>query len=437
MIEDRHDRHSQAGSLTGPQDGDDCNRPNNDGRPPVVNPQPITIDDRLADTIRIVREMATALNDRRQDNEKSIARVEPFYGEGQDPELWIEEFEKAKVANRWSNDRALSILPVYLKGNAGSWWTNNNFYNYNNFVAAFRNYFRTSARIMTWRMELDTRYQRDNESIETYAASLRELFRKIPINNAEEQVRHFIKGVRSEYTTALCSEELRTLDAAVNKARRLETSTAYQRMRQAMIGDTEQNKTLTMLQNQVAALRADFQRKPEVQFERQTDLETARNTQRNSRPAFEGVCYGCGKKGHMRKDCRNKRQNPNRQQQYNGPPGGYSNMPYQNNNQYPAQNFGNQYQPNQWQNQGPPPPANYRNDARYQPAYNNQQPAYNPPPRYNTSNAHNNQSNNWPQSWYYNQQEQPPPQNQPHYRNEPSNDDDLRQRLHDLLNLKD
>jgi hypothetical protein len=183
-----------------------------------------------------------------------------------------------------------------------------------------------------------------------------------------------------------------------------------------MVGDTEQSKTLTALQTQIAALRADFQQKPEVQFERQTDLETARNTRQNSRPVFDGVCYNCGKKGHVRKDCRSKpRQNLGRQQN-NGPPGGYSNMPYQNNNQYQPQSYNYQYPPNQWQNQGPPPPMNYRNDARRQPNYNNYQPNYNNPPRYNnnSNDARNYQPNNQRQNWYYNQPEFPP-QDQSHY----------------------
>src|SRR5947209_15487211 len=102
-----------------------------------------------------------------------------------------------------------------------------------------------------------------------------------------------------------------------------------------MVGDTEQDKTLIALQTQIATLQADFQQKPQVQFDRRTDTETARNTQQNAQPGCNCVCYSCGKKSHVKKDCHssnnsgNQRQNFNQQlRNNNGQQGEYSKMLY-------------------------------------------------------------------------------------------------------------
>ena len=62
-------------------------RPQGNDRDRDQAPRQPTLEDRLVETARIVERMAESLTERRRDNEKSIAKAEPFYGEGQDPEL--------------------------------------------------------------------------------------------------------------------------------------------------------------------------------------------------------------------------------------------------------------------------------------------------------------------------------------------------------------
>src|SRR3954468_16820436 len=51
----------------------------------------------------------------------SVVKIDPFYGDEQDPISWIEEFEKAAVANNYSDARKLDIIQAYLKGTAATW----------------------------------------------------------------------------------------------------------------------------------------------------------------------------------------------------------------------------------------------------------------------------------------------------------------------------
>ena len=53
--------------------------------------------------------------------EATVIRIDPFYGDEQDPISWIEEFEKAAVVNNYSDARKLDIVQAYLKGTAATW----------------------------------------------------------------------------------------------------------------------------------------------------------------------------------------------------------------------------------------------------------------------------------------------------------------------------
>src|SRR3954468_8992947 len=56
--------------------------------------------------------------------EFSVVKIDPYYGDEQDPISWIEDFEKAAIANNYTDARKLQIVVAYLKETAASWLYN-------------------------------------------------------------------------------------------------------------------------------------------------------------------------------------------------------------------------------------------------------------------------------------------------------------------------
>jgi len=72
------------------------------------------MDQAVAAMNRLVDTLGTA--------EKSLFKIVPFKGDGtEDPVDWINEFERAAVANGWSEARKLAIAQAYMKDNAEDW----------------------------------------------------------------------------------------------------------------------------------------------------------------------------------------------------------------------------------------------------------------------------------------------------------------------------
>ena len=54
--------------------------------------------------------------------EFSVVKIDPYYGDEQDPISWIEDFEKAATANNYTDARKLQIVAAHLKGTAATWF---------------------------------------------------------------------------------------------------------------------------------------------------------------------------------------------------------------------------------------------------------------------------------------------------------------------------
>ena len=74
----------------------------------------------LAQIGALVAVINTQNNATRPQRESSVVKIDPFYGDEQDPISWIEEFEKAATANNYTDDCKLQIVQAHLKGTAAA-----------------------------------------------------------------------------------------------------------------------------------------------------------------------------------------------------------------------------------------------------------------------------------------------------------------------------
>ncbi|PKC52987.1 hypothetical protein RhiirA1_404605, partial [Rhizophagus irregularis] len=115
----------------------------------------------------------------------------------QDPVAWLEDFTRACNANGIANGRKLEVVPAYLKGAASTWWNANQALPNNNqnkitvwtgnnnntdFIQNFPVAFRIQTLVEIWTTELEQRRQQPGEDVNTYAAALQKLYRRVETN---------------------------------------------------------------------------------------------------------------------------------------------------------------------------------------------------------------------------------------------------------------
>ena len=165
----------------------------------------------------------------------------PTFRDDQDPVTWLQDFTAATDANGMDDARRLAIVSAYLKGSATNWYYTTRAQNQNqgilhwndinnpqvSFVPLFTNHFRTHSKILTWQYELDNRHQLPGETVDKYAASFRELMRRVdPTNQLPEnfQISSFLKGLRPELRFHVLPTQPATLANAIDQAKRYEAS---------------------------------------------------------------------------------------------------------------------------------------------------------------------------------------------------------------------
>ena len=100
-------------------------------------------------------------------------------------------------ANGILNAQKLEVVPAYLKGATSTWWNANQALNVSNanritaqtengnntnFTASFPTAFHTQTLIEIWTTELEQKCQQPGEDVNTYAAALQELYRRVETN---------------------------------------------------------------------------------------------------------------------------------------------------------------------------------------------------------------------------------------------------------------
>ena len=132
-------------------------------------------------------------------------------------------------------------MPAYLKGAASTWWNANQALpngntnkivawdgNVNNtdFILNFPNAFRTQTLIEIWTTKLEQRRQQPGEDVNTYAAALQELYRRVETNafNYPEAIkaRKFVNGLLPDLYVTVKPHNDQTWNAAVDRAKAYE-----------------------------------------------------------------------------------------------------------------------------------------------------------------------------------------------------------------------
>jgi Ty3 transposon capsid-like protein len=175
--------------------------------------------------------------------EASVVKIDPYYGDEQDPISWIEDFEKAAIANNYTDARKLQIVVAYLKGTAASWlydrqqspltrpqtWIHNPGDTAAQINTTFRqpfiDHFQTEAKICEWQQEL-TSHQQMAMTVDQYASKLRNLIRRVYPNGdlpIQAQISQFVQGLQPHLKFHVQTSSPQNLDQAIAAARRFET----------------------------------------------------------------------------------------------------------------------------------------------------------------------------------------------------------------------
>jgi len=268
--------------------------------------------------------------------EGRVAELPHFYGGNQDPIAWLEEFTRACNANGIANNRKLEVVPAYLKGAASTWWnanqalpngnanritawTGNN--NNTDFIQNFPTAFRTQTLVEIWTTELEQRRQQPGEDVDTYAAALQELYRRVETNAfvypGAIKARKFVNGLLPDLYVTVKPHNDQTWNDAVNRAKSYELTHKDQHAVNAYLNKFASTGASTQSDNLLKAIQ-DLTK--QVQ-----SLGTGNRNNRsyNNNDGFRGnnqsstnrqnriVCYSCGQPGHIVRFCPNGNNNNN------------------------------------------------------------------------------------------------------------------------------
>ena len=268
--------------------------------------------------------------------EGRVAELPYFYGGNQDPVAWLEDFTRACNANGIGDARKLEVVPAYLKGAASTWWTTNQALANNNanriavwtgnnnntdFIQNFPASFRTQTLVEIWTTELEQRRQQPGEDVNTYAAALEELYRRVETNAfvypAAIKARKFVNGLLPDLYVTVKPHNDQTWVEAVDRAKAYELTHQDQKAVNAYLNKFAPSGTSTQTDGLLKAIQ-DLTRQVQT-------LSTGNRGNRNynNNDGFRNnnqsaanrqsrvVCYSCGQPGHIVRYCPNGGNNNN------------------------------------------------------------------------------------------------------------------------------
>lgn len=154
-------------------------------------------------------------------------RVPPtFHGyPNEDPEEWLDEFERVATINRWDEEMKLRYVFFSLDGPAKTWYENHET-TLTTWELLRRDVLRTFTSIMRKeraQLLLESRTQQPNETVNMYVEEMKRLFRRADENMPEDKmVGYLMRGVKESLFAGLIRNPPKTIDEFAQEARTIE-----------------------------------------------------------------------------------------------------------------------------------------------------------------------------------------------------------------------
>jgi hypothetical protein len=251
--------------------------------------------------------------------ESNIVRVEPFHGRmDEDPVEWLAAFEKAADANGWPKRRRKVIAAGYLHGAAALWYDNEGSaidrWEHTDadlsFCKQFVKRFATIAQRSKWYHDFINIKQGPDEKVETYIARFNRLKVKATAEGenlpATYQVNIFLSGLKPNIAASVATKAPANLNEAERHARNAAIGDYY---RQGFATKPTADSASKSLESEVENLAKQLQQMTLNYTALATALTAQEPATRKPVPISKNeiICYNCGERGHISKNCLSER----------------------------------------------------------------------------------------------------------------------------------
>lgn len=245
--------------------------------------------------------------------ETHMVPIPIFKGGEQDPLTWLQDFNDACRANNISAQRKLTIIPVYLKGVAYSWYKQfagtifhwkSDIHPNNSFEHLFQAKWCTSHQKSRWMTQLRNRIQKPGETVDEYVEALLNLYKKVDPTHAypaEDHLQQFINGLRDEIREPVEIAMPTDLDSAIERAIIVESTFS----RNAPLSAYSLHHTSTMRNNELKDIKSVLTQLTQG-FQQLATTQTNRGSSNNNFRRETRTCNKCGKVGHLAFNCRSR-----------------------------------------------------------------------------------------------------------------------------------
>jgi len=299
--------------------------------PPLGNPPPYgPLDPGLHALATLLAQMNRP--GRTGPGEQRIVELPKFVGDVDDPHQWWRHFNDACEANNMTPERRLQIAPTCLRGQADVWRQQPGLVlayweavpgspaERVSFKKQFFDYFSTNQHQQNWMNELRNRRMKEGENVDAYAGALVELYRKADPTDqypASDKLQTFLGGLPPQLRMFTELRGPRDFRDAWDQAKKVESTL---KKSNPFGPDPSVTQVNTLMADQliklgasVSALATEVREEKKCSFcqrtghvvencyKKKNGSDSGNNRGSNSQPPS---CYGCGMKGHLRRECR-------------------------------------------------------------------------------------------------------------------------------------